>query len=59
MTATGNVTFRRLDEQLEDDETRAAPPAASTASDLGARFWFAFDRWLAVTSPAEEEFVLA
>lgn len=56
MTATSHVTFRRLDEQLEDDET---PPPASTTSELGARFWYVFDRWLAVTSSTEEEFVLA
>jgi hypothetical protein len=57
MTATGNMTFRRLDEEpLEQDEAIAPSP---TSSDLGARFWYAFDRWLAVTTQQEEDFVLA
>lgn len=57
MTATGNMTFRRLDEEpLEENE---ATEPSSRPSDLGARFWFAFDRWLAVTTQQEEEFVLA
>lgn len=58
MNATGNMTFRRLDEEplVEDD----ASPALSSPSELGARVWYAFDRWLSVArSSSDDDFVLA
>ncbi|MBS2013794.1 MAG: hypothetical protein JST00_12965 [Deltaproteobacteria bacterium] len=53
---TADAPFRTLDEETLD----RAEPSDPAPSDLGARFWFAFDRWLAVP-PArrEEEFVFA
>ena len=47
-----------IDELLEI--ARAPEPLVAPATELASKFWYAFDRWLAVTSDqAEEEFVFA
>lgn len=42
---------------LQEDAVATAP---APAKELASKFWYGFDRWLAVTSDqAEEEFVFA
>jgi len=58
MTPSPATATLRFDEEpaLEQDEVAIV---AAPAKALASKFLYAFDRWLAVSTPAEEEFVFA
>lgn len=58
MTALATTTLSFDEEPLLEGD--AVATATAPATELASKFWYAFDRWLAVTSDqAEEEFVFA